>query len=175
MCVSRYVYTWYMHFTPYRLSEFLPKEYVNVKGIEKIIYQGHRKHFSMSKLSAKYHYITKCRNMPTYGATFFLVKEKLKGKSKLVPCLLGISRSSIMRVDENTKEVLHSWELTSVKRWAATTHSFTIGFVDYREGYYSVQTSEGESLSQLLACYIDVSWLLGWYWRRLFVQLIGLL
>ena len=46
-----------------------------------------------------------CRAMPTYGVTFFLVKKKLKGRNKLVPRLLGVSRSSIMRIDENTKEV----------------------------------------------------------------------
>jgi talin len=138
------------------LAEFLPKEYVKVKGIEKIIFQEHRKHFSMSELSAKYRYITKCRSMSTYGVTFFLVKEKLKGRNKLVPRLLGISRSSVMRVDENTKEVLQRWELTSVKRWAASTNSFTLDFGDYREGYYSVQTGEGESISQLLGGYIDL-------------------
>ena len=141
-----------VHFTPYRLSEFLPKEYVEVKRIEKIIYQEHCKHFSMSELSAKCHYIAKCRSMPTYGATFFLVKEKLKGRNKLVPCLLGISCSSVMRVDKNTKEVLQRWELTSVKRWANRSTSFTM---DFGESYYSVKTSEWESLSHLLGNYID--------------------
>ena len=176
MCVGMYTYIYsiYLVYILYRLNEFLPKEYVKVKGIEKIVYQEHRKHFSMSELSAKYRYITKCRSMPTYGVTFFLVKEKLKGRNKLVPRLLGISRSSVMRVDENTKEVLQRWELTSVKRWAASTNSFTLDFGDYREGYYSVQTSEGESVSQLLGNYIDlilkdVSWLLDWYWKRVFV------
>ncbi len=67
--------------------------------------QEYRKHYSLSELNAKFRYIQMCRAMPTYGVTFFLVKEKLKGRNKLVPRLLGISRSSIMRIDENTKEV----------------------------------------------------------------------
>ena len=145
-----------VHFTPYRLNEVLPKEYVKMKDIEKIIYQEHRKHFSKSELSAKYHYITKCRSMPTYGATFFLMKEKLKGKKKLVPRLLGVSRSSVMRVDENTKEVLQRWELTSVKRWAVTTNTMTLDFGDSMKGYYSVQTSEGETIALLLSNYIGL-------------------
>jgi len=33
------------------------------------------------------------------------VKEKLKGKNKLVPRLLGITKDSVVRVDEKTKEV----------------------------------------------------------------------
>lgn len=53
-------------------------------------------------------------------------------------------------------QVLQRWELTSVRRWAASTNSFTLDFGDYREGYYSVQTAEGELISQLLGSYIDL-------------------
>lgn len=35
----------------------------------------------------------------------FLLQEKMKGKNKLVPRLLGINRESVVRVDEKTKEV----------------------------------------------------------------------
>ena len=31
-----------------------------------------------------------------------------------------------MRVDENTKEVLKTWPLTTVRRWAASPNSFTL-------------------------------------------------
>ena len=48
------------------------------------------------------------------------------GRNKLVPRLLGITRESIMRVDENTKEVLKTWPLTTVRRWAASPNSFTL-------------------------------------------------
>ena len=37
-----------------------------------------------------------------------------------------------MRVDENTKEVLKTWPLTTVRRWAASPNSFTL--VGGREG-----------------------------------------
>ena len=43
-----------------------------------------------------------------------------------MPRLLGITRESIMRVDENTKEVLKTWPLTTVRRWAASPNSFTL-------------------------------------------------
>jgi len=39
------------------------------------------------------------------GFDCFVLKEKLKGKNKLVPRLLGITRDSVVRVDEKTKEV----------------------------------------------------------------------
>lgn len=32
-------------------------------------------------------------------------QEKMKGKNKLVPRLLGVTKESILRVDEKTKEV----------------------------------------------------------------------
>ena len=37
-----------------------------------------------------------CQSMRTYGVTFFLVKEKMKGRNRLVPRLLGITKESIM-------------------------------------------------------------------------------
>ena len=59
----------------------------------------------MSELNAKFRYIQLHRSLRTYKATFFLVKEKLKGRNRFVPRLLGITKESIMRVDENTKQV----------------------------------------------------------------------
>ena len=46
--------------------------------------------------------------------------------SKLVPRLLGISRDSVMRVDEKTKEVLKTWPFTVIRSWAATSRTFTL-------------------------------------------------
>ncbi|XP_077954056.1 talin-2-like isoform X4 [Gasterosteus aculeatus] len=84
------------------------------------------------------------------------VQEKMKGKNKLVPRLLGITKESVMRVDEKTKDVVQDWPLTTVKRWAASPKSFTLDFGEYQESYYSVQTTEGEQISQLIAGYIDI-------------------
>lgn len=50
----------------------------------------------------------------------------MKGKNKLVPRLLGITKESVMRVDEKTKDVVQEWPLTTVKRWAASPKSFTL-------------------------------------------------
>lgn len=50
----------------------------------------------------------------------------MKGRNRLVPRLLGITRESVLRVDENTKEVLKAWPLTTVRRWAASPNSFTL-------------------------------------------------
>ncbi|KAK5612925.1 Talin-2 [Crenichthys baileyi] len=110
----------------------------------------------MSEIEGKVKYVKLARSLPTYGVSFFLVKEKMKGKNKLVPRLLGITKESVMRVDEKTKDVVQEWPLTTVKRWAASPKSFTLDFGEYQESYYSVQTTEGEQISQLIAGYIDI-------------------
>ena len=50
----------------------------------------------------------------------------MKGKNKLVPRLLGINKESVVRVDEKTKEIMKTWPLTTVRRWAASPNSFTL-------------------------------------------------
>ncbi|KAL3884759.1 hypothetical protein ACJMK2_024867 [Sinanodonta woodiana] len=138
------------------LKEFLPKEYCKVKGIEKKIFLEHKKWIGVSEMDAKVKYTQMCRDLKTYGITFFLVKEKMKAKNKLVPRLLGINKESVVRVDENTKEILRTWPLTTVRRWAASPNSFTLDFGDHADAYYSVQTQEGEQIAALIAGYIDI-------------------
>ncbi|KAL6422000.1 hypothetical protein ACFW04_010831 [Cataglyphis niger] len=138
------------------LKEFLPQSYVKVKGIEKKIYAEHKKHIGLSELDAKVLYTKTARSLNTYGVTFFLVKEKMKGKNKLVPRLLGVTKDSVLRLDEKTKEILKTWPLTTVRRWGASPNTFTLDFGDYSDQYYSVQTTEAEQILQLISGYIDI-------------------
>ncbi|XP_041326889.1 talin-1 isoform X1 [Pyrgilauda ruficollis] len=137
------------------LKDFLPKEYIKQKG-ERKIFLAHKNCGNMSEIEAKVRYVKLARSLKTYGVSFFLVKEKMRGKNKLVPRLLGITKECVMRVDEKTKEVIQEWSLTNIKRWAASPKSFTLDFGDYQDGYYSVQTTEGEQIAQLIAGYIDI-------------------
>ncbi len=138
------------------LKEFLPHSYIKIKGIEKKIFAEHKMHFGLSELDAKVEYTKTCRNLPTFGVTFFLVKEKMTGKNKLVPRLLGINKDSVLRLDERTKEILKVWPLTTVRRWGASPNTFTLDFGDYSDQYYSVQTREAEQISQIISGYIDI-------------------
>lgn len=60
----------------------------------------------------------------------------MKGKNKLVPRLLGITKESVMRVDEKTKEVIQEWNLTNIKRWAASPKSFTLVSTPWKDRPY---------------------------------------
>uniref|UniRef100_A0A8B9VPC5 Talin 1 n=1 Tax=Anas zonorhyncha TaxID=75864 RepID=A0A8B9VPC5_9AVES len=137
------------------LKDFLPKEYIKQKG-ERKIFMAHKNCGNISEIEAKVRYMKLAHSLKTYGVSFFLVKEKMKGKNKLVPRLLGITKECVMCVDEKTKEVIQEWSLTNIKRWAASPKSFTLDFGDYQDDYYSVQTMEGEQIAQLIAGYIDI-------------------
>lgn len=80
----------------------------------------------------------------------------MKGKNKLVPRLLGVTKESVLRLDERTKEILKTWPLTTVRRWGASPNTFTLDFGDYSDQYYSVQTTEAEQILQLISGYIDI-------------------
>ena len=47
-------------------------------------------------------------------------------KKKLIPCLLGINHESIMKIDSNTKAVLETWPLSTVRRWGSSPKTFTL-------------------------------------------------
>ncbi|GMR53179.1 hypothetical protein PMAYCL1PPCAC_23374, partial [Pristionchus mayeri] len=136
--------------------DVLPKEYAKQKENEKKVIQMYRELMGTGDLDAKSKYVHLCKGLNTYGVTFFLVKEKLKGKNKLVPRLLGVNKESVMRVDEKTKEVLKEWPLEQVRKWAPTPRSFTLDFGDYTDGFYTVQTADGEKIAQLIGGYIDI-------------------
>ena len=95
-----------------------------------------------------------------YGMPFNLAiqssQERQANKRKLIPRLLGVTKDSVLRLDERTKEILKTWPLTTVRRWVASPNVFTLDFGDYQDQYYSVQTTEGEHIHQLIAGYIDI-------------------
>ncbi|KAK3099739.1 hypothetical protein FSP39_008848 [Pinctada imbricata] len=138
------------------LKEFLPEDYVKKWQIESKIFEEHKKCRGLTELDAKSKYTKKCRRLKTYGITAFLVKEKMPGKNKLVPILFGITKESVVRMDKETKEILKTWPLTKVRKWAASPNSFILDFGDYQEEYYSVQTQEGEEIAKLISGYIDM-------------------
>ncbi|XP_063834864.1 talin-2-like [Ostrinia nubilalis] len=139
------------------LNEYLPEQYSGSWGAEKKILKEYRKHSGLSPIEAKYLYTKTARDLPTYGVTFFLVKEKQKGKKKLVPRLLGINAESILRLDEVTKEILQVWPLTQVKTYhAGKSETFTLNFGDYSDKEYSVKTNDAHRIRDILQGYIDL-------------------
>lgn len=139
----------------FRRSDFLPVAH-HKKATWKEIARQWEKCANMNKINAYYRYVQTCRQLPTYGITTFEVREKQEDKRKLVTVLLGVTRDSVMRMDLHTKEVIKAYPLEHVRRWAAAKTTFTLDFGTYEKDYYTVETSRGEEISQLLSGYIDI-------------------
>ena len=108
------------------LVGYLPHDCIQLKDAEKSVWAEHSTLCKMSELNAKLCYIRFCHSLPTYGTHFTLVREKAEEKSKLVPCLLGISKNGIIIVDVKTRNVLTSWPLSYIKRWAFGSEIFVL-------------------------------------------------
>ncbi|XP_019643347.1 PREDICTED: uncharacterized protein LOC109484502 isoform X1 [Branchiostoma belcheri] len=82
------------------------------------------------------------------GAKFFKVKEAKGLKMKSV--LLGISKTDIIKMDKKTNEILETWPLEDVKRWAGSPKTFALDFGDEK---YTVRTpdGDGERMSRLVS------------------------
>ncbi|XP_037876906.1 talin-1 isoform X2 [Bombyx mori] len=139
------------------MNEYLPSQYSGSWGVEKKIIKAYKKHQGLTPLHAKSLYIKTARDLPTFGVTFFLVKEKMKGKKKLIPRLLGINAESILRLDETTKEILQVWPLTHVKTYnVANAEAFILNFGEYSEEPYTVKTRDANQIRDILEGYIDL-------------------
>ena len=137
------------------LSSCLPKTYFNIKHVADLIDAEHCKLHGESETIAKLEYIQLCESLPTYGVTFFLVWEKLKGQKKLMPLFLGIERKVIFRADAENKKILTKWPLKMIRRWIVSPQSFTLDLGEYLTSNYSVYTTKGEQISEMIAGYIN--------------------
>ncbi len=133
------------------LRTILPEEHARTRHVERQIFAEHKNLLGMKAIEVKARYVEYTQSLKTYGVKFFLVKETLPSKRKLVPRLLGFTRDAIIRVDVVTKEVLKTWPLTTVSRWASSKDNFILDFGGFEATYYSVLTDQAEQLSQHLA------------------------
>eukprot|EP01114_Cavostelium_apophysatum_P007404 TRINITY_DN194_c0_g1_i3.p1 TRINITY_DN194_c0_g1~~TRINITY_DN194_c0_g1_i3.p1 ORF type:complete len:2578 (-),score=946.84 TRINITY_DN194_c0_g1_i3:69-7802(-) len=136
---------------------FLPPQFVkNVKKLEPMIIKEYRKLVGMQEANAKYRYVQVCRSLKTYGITFYNVKQKMKGGKKPRAVMLGVTRSSVLFMDAETKEVFKESPFQQVRRWAAAPTNITFDFGDHEDDYIVLTTNEAEAISALLAGYIDI-------------------
>eukprot|EP00731_Ephydatia_muelleri_P016952 Em0010g50a len=126
------------------LDEFLPEEYVKFKGIEKLIWTDHRKLHNLTELNAKFRYI-QCV-APCAHSDLLLGEGEAERTQQAGPPTPGNHPGKHHeggRDNEGGTQDLASDHCAS-------------DFGDYSESFYSVQTTEGETISQLIAGYIDI-------------------
>ena len=139
----------------------MPPQHQKIKDAEVHIFRMYKKFVGMSETNAKMRFVQLCRSLKTYGITYFNAKEspggnKQANSKKAKPVLLGITRDSFLRIDPETKEMLTTYPLTHIRRWAATKNNFTLDVGDYSESYLHFTTPDSEKISQLLTGYIDI-------------------
>eukprot|EP00727_Mastigamoeba_balamuthi_P005329 m51a1_g14795 hypothetical protein (1561) ;mRNA; r:518211-523600 len=138
------------------LTLYLPPQYTaKAKAWEKPVINEWKHHAKMSDINGKYRYIQLTRQLKTFGITVFKVQEKVAGQRKLADSLLGITRSSVVKMSVD-KVILQDWPLRMIKRWAAGEGAFTLDFGNHSGNYYMVFTKEAERISKLLSGYIDL-------------------
>lgn len=138
------------------LNKIVPLMWRKDKKLEKDILKEHQKLVGTSDIQAKFRYVQIVRSLKTYGITFFDCMEQPKGKKKGERMLLGITRDKIVRMNFETREIFKEWPIEQLRRWAATSNSFTLDFGDWSDDYFVVKTDEGEQMSKLIAGYIDL-------------------
>ena len=146
--------------TTLKLKEILPPQWHKDKKIASHILKEYRKLASMQGENAKYRYIQLCRSLKTYGITTFLVHQKVdlgpKKKPKFIALIIGITRESIVIMDPETKDIKRTFPINHLRRWAPGVRTFTLDFGEWDDDYLTVNTLEGEAISQLIAGYIDI-------------------
>jgi len=160
------------------LKDVLPKEHVrNNKDTLVAIKKEQESTSEMSTTEFKHRYTLLCQSLPTYGVTFFPVKKLIEDAK--VARLLGVSKESIIQLDERSKEVLHTWSLACVCRWLVTSTTFSLYISPHdklfcnsididlpvaglcaengnKEESHSFQTGLGEQIGQLLGGYMNI-------------------
>eukprot|EP01128_Nolandella_sp_AFSM9_P012687 TRINITY_DN951_c0_g2_i2.p1 TRINITY_DN951_c0_g2~~TRINITY_DN951_c0_g2_i2.p1 ORF type:complete len:2415 (-),score=843.80 TRINITY_DN951_c0_g2_i2:361-7515(-) len=138
------------------MSEFYPPQYRKDKKIERDTYNEHKKLIGTRDMNAKFRYVQLVRSNKAYGVTYFECKQKRKGKKKPVTILIGVTRAKIMKVIPETMLVERSWEWSQMRRWSSVRKTFTLDFGDYEDDYINVTCEEADSLSSLIAGYIEL-------------------
>jgi hypothetical protein len=101
-------------------------------------------------------YVILVRKLPIHGMTLFDVQERLTREKKWTHVWLGVTCDAIMRLDYMSRQILKQWPLWQVRRWAASANMFTLDFGSYESEYYTVETSMGKEISQIISDYVDL-------------------
>ncbi|KAJ3364604.1 Talin-1, partial [Kappamyces sp. JEL0680] len=140
------------------MKDLVPPEYHKNKDVEKALYKEHSILQGTSELNAKFRYVQLIRSLKSYGTTFFLVHEPADkaAKKKAQNMLLGITKSTVVRMDIETKKIVSEWKLTQLRNWTFSAKTFTLDLGDHEQKYYQVETKEGDEITRLLSGYVEI-------------------
>jgi hypothetical protein len=134
----------------FRLKDYLPVEFVGVKGIDREIMTTYQRLGGMTEEKAKFGYIQLTKSLKTYLYTFFRVK-KFISKNQTQNCLMGISADTVLVIDAVTRQTIDRHPFTQVRKWQVLHSFFSLFLQDHKEEYL---TLEAETVSKVLFTHI---------------------
>ncbi|KAJ3291676.1 hypothetical protein HDU79_002134 [Rhizoclosmatium sp. JEL0117] len=138
------------------LLELVPEEYVKQRDIAKRILKAHGKLHGLSAVTAMRQFIRLVRSLEYHGVTFYKVQElTYTKKSNAQHFLLGISKTSIICLNQTTHSREYVHLLSSLIRWSATTTTLTLVFQD--EIYISYTTTDADEIASFIQGYLNLT------------------
>lgn len=95
------------------LGLVLPQRYLGAKGVEAKCFAAHAKVRDMTDAEAREQYTTVCRATRTYGALHTTMHEKIRGKSKRVTRIVGVTRKDLLCIEPSTHEIAATYVTNS--------------------------------------------------------------
>ena len=136
-------------------KHYLPCDYLNsIKKIEKDIYLEYKLNNGINDVNGKLMFLKQARMLKTYGYTFFKV-DKLIKENQLIKVLFGVSKTSILILDPNTKDIITSHALPQIIQWKVMGDTITLYFLEHSEEYC---TKESKDISQVIMNYIQFTY-----------------
>jgi talin len=109
-----------------QMKSILPAAYAKDKTIERDILNAWRALQGTSELMAKVRYVNLCRSLKNFGVVTFAVRE-LDPRGKKTPLILGFTTEHILRISQETKEVVKSYNFFKLRSWSVSRDSLVLG------------------------------------------------
>ena len=141
------------------LQELVPSDQLNLLKLpdwRKEIDKAHNKHSGISSEDAKVEFLKEVFKLPTFGCTFFEVKQSTdQNYPELL--LIAIGKQGVSLIDRETKQILVTHAFNKISNWSSgnTYFHMTIGNL-VRGSKLLCETSLGYKMDDLLTSYISL-------------------
>ena len=138
------------------LQELLPSDQISLLKLtdwKKEIDKAHNKHSGISQEDAKVEFLKEIFKLPTFGCTFFEVKQSTdQNYPELL--LIAIGKQGVSLIDRETKQILVTHAFNKISNWSSgnTYFHMTIGNL-VRGSKLLCETALGYKMDDMLTSY----------------------
>ena len=138
------------------LQELVPSDQISLLKLtdwKKEIDKAHNKHSGISQEDAKVEFLKEIFKLPTFGCTFFEVKQSTdQNYPELL--LIAIGKQGVSLIDRETKQILVTHAFNKISNWSSgnTYFHMTIGNL-VRGSKLLCETALGYKMDDMLTSY----------------------